>query len=560
MWQIIINGPGYFDTPYDLPEGATSLGRADENDIVLSGDLVSRRHARIHLQGEGLTLEDLNSRNGTRVNGEPRTGATPLKLGDTITVGENTLSLRRPGAVETAATELVDASSHGLRRVGEGNTDIGPAVLFSKDIKEKSVLRALDNVLPFEPGEGFFSALSAQAQAQTQVPYPSLLLLFKTAELLSRAPSLTSFLEETAERLIQWVNATTAVVLLRQPGGSMGPAAVRHRGELAQGEVPISAAIVGAALEQGAALAVADVRDDVRFANRESVILYGLGRVMCVPIGEGVPFDGVLYLNMPAGGDSDLEGVLDLCTAVAHLIHSGVEKFTLRSRGADETSVRRVLARTFPPDLAERRMQNVRLSQQAPWEERAVSALRVELPQLSTVLEQPPERAGELLRDFLGHMAAVVFSFEGVVLQRTGEGLEAIFGAVDTQDDHAVRAVRAALALRVDWARYLSRQSQWGSLPLRVGVASGRALVGTLGSEAWMDFTAVGEAVSVCQYLTETALPGQVLMTGKTLASVGARFEVTPLGPRALRPGMEKVPTFEVVEEDVLQNTEPGVT
>ena len=48
MWQLIINGPGYFDTAYELPEGVTHLGRADENDIVLSGDLVSRKHARIH--------------------------------------------------------------------------------------------------------------------------------------------------------------------------------------------------------------------------------------------------------------------------------------------------------------------------------------------------------------------------------------------------------------------------------------------------------------------------------------------------------------------------------
>ena len=40
MWQLTINGPGYFDTAYDLPEGVTMMGRADENDIVLSGDLV----------------------------------------------------------------------------------------------------------------------------------------------------------------------------------------------------------------------------------------------------------------------------------------------------------------------------------------------------------------------------------------------------------------------------------------------------------------------------------------------------------------------------------------
>ena len=47
MWQILINRPGYFDHPYNLPDGAPHLGRADENDIVLNGDPVSRRNARI---------------------------------------------------------------------------------------------------------------------------------------------------------------------------------------------------------------------------------------------------------------------------------------------------------------------------------------------------------------------------------------------------------------------------------------------------------------------------------------------------------------------------------
>src|SRR4051794_15602046 len=71
MWQLLINGPGYFDTAYDLPEGVTQVGRADENDVVLSGDLVSRKHCRIHVKAEGVVFEDLGSRNGTKLNAAP---------------------------------------------------------------------------------------------------------------------------------------------------------------------------------------------------------------------------------------------------------------------------------------------------------------------------------------------------------------------------------------------------------------------------------------------------------------------------------------------------------
>src|SRR3954466_1025742 len=105
MWQLIINGPGYFDTTYDLPDGITSLGRADENDIVLSGDLVSRKHARLMVTRDDLRVEDLGSRNGSRVNGEPLRTVVKLKAGDAVTVGENTLTIRQAAPVEASRTE-----------------------------------------------------------------------------------------------------------------------------------------------------------------------------------------------------------------------------------------------------------------------------------------------------------------------------------------------------------------------------------------------------------------------------------------------------------------------
>src|SRR5690349_14125823 len=133
MWQLIINGPGYFDTTYDLPEGETMLGRADENDIVLSGDLVSRRHARIQARGDSLSVEDLGSRNGCRVNGQPLQGITELRPGDVVNVGENTLAIRQPAKVADAPTEMVDLAAGGVRRFGEG-ADIASAIMIAKNV------------------------------------------------------------------------------------------------------------------------------------------------------------------------------------------------------------------------------------------------------------------------------------------------------------------------------------------------------------------------------------------------------------------------------------------
>lgn len=558
MWQIIINGPGYFDTPYDLPEGITCLGRADENDIVLGGDLVSRRHARLHVEGDALRIEDMGSRNGSRVNGTPLQGSKPLSPGDTVTLGENTLTIRQPHTVESAATEMVDLGAGGVRRFGHGE-DVSPAVLLTKNMKDLDVLRALDNFTPF-PFEENLQA-SPIGTAAPRVSYETLVLLFRAAEALASSETLASFLDNVTDRVLERTEATTAVVLLRHPTGALVPAAVRHRGKLTAGEVPVSDAIVEEALRQGRALAVGDVRDDRRFAGRESVILYGVDRVLCIPIGREPPFAGVLYVNTPASGETTLEVMLDACSAVAHLVASGVQRFHPRE-GGGTSPLRRTLDRFHSPEVAERRAtEALRSGGRLPGlEERTLTVLYVEMVGFAALSAKLGAlRAGAVLSEFHAKMSGLIFSFEGSVEAFLGESVRALFGAPYSQPDDAVRAVRASLALRMDWERAMSRRPAEERCGLRIGLHTTKALVGMVGEQSRLDFSAVGEGMPVARWLAATATPGQVLITGKTLASIGARFDVVPLGERVIRPPRDRTAAFEVLEEDIAQITRPGV-
>ncbi|AKJ07616.1 FHA domain-containing protein [Archangium gephyra] len=555
MWQIIINGPGYFDTAYELPEGVTHLGRADENDIVLGGDLVSRRHARLVAEGDNLRIEDLGSRNGSRVNGAPLQGTIDLHPGDTISLGENTLSVRQPNQVENAATEMVDLGAGGVRRFGHGE-DVAPSVILAKNIKNVDLLRALDNFSsPFDTA----APIAPVAPQAPRGAYETLLLLFHTAEALATSTTLTAFLEATMDRVLERIDATTAVVLLRHSTGVLVPAAVRHRGKLAKGEVPVSDGIIEQALSEGRALVVGDVRDDRRFAGRESVILYGVDRVLCIPIGLESPFAGVLYVNTSAKNDTELEIMLDTCTAVAHLVASGVQKFSVPSAGP--SPLRHHLERFLGHELAERRAAEAqRTGGKLPGlEERNLTIVHAELVgfgALSTKLGAV--RATELLNDFHARLGGLVFSFEGILEAFFGESLRGLFGASNKPDD-AVRAVRAALALREDWDRHMARRPAEERCELRIGINTARVLAGFVGPESRPSYSAVGEGVNVASWLAATGMPGQVLITGKTLAVIGARFDVVPLGERLIRAPRDKVAAFEVMDEDIPQLTNPGV-
>lgn len=79
-----ITGP---TTRFAMVGDEATIGRAQENDLVLSDQTVSRRHARLRVAGDALTIEDLGSRAGTRVNGERVSGTVTLALGDHIVLG-----------------------------------------------------------------------------------------------------------------------------------------------------------------------------------------------------------------------------------------------------------------------------------------------------------------------------------------------------------------------------------------------------------------------------------------------------------------------------------------
>ncbi|HYO74572.1 MAG TPA: adenylate/guanylate cyclase domain-containing protein, partial [Archangium sp.] len=324
------------------------------------------------------------------------------------------------------------------------------------------------------------------------------------------------------------------------------------------------AAIVEEALRQGRALAVGDVRDDRRFAGRESVLLYGVDRVLCIPIGREPPFAGVLYVNTPAEAETTLELMLDACSAVAHRVASGVQRFSPQQQrdGTPGANLRRLLERFHPPEVAERRATEAqRTGGRLPaLEERNLTIVHAELVgfgALSTKLG--PVRATELLNDFHSRLGGLVFSFEGTLEAFFGESLRALFGTPVSRPDDAVRAVRAALALRADWARHVARRPVEERCELRIGINTARVLAGFVGPESRPSFSALGEGVNVASWLAATSMPGQVLITGKTLAVIGARFDVVPLGERLLRAPRDKVAAFEVMDEDIPQLTNPGV-
>ncbi|MFV8756084.1 FHA domain-containing protein [Nannocystaceae bacterium ST9] len=107
-----------------LPEGKLDVGRMADCWLTLEDDLASRYHARFHVEPERLELEDLGSRNGTYVNGEPLKGKIVLQHGDKIRIGSEVISILGPEG------EDEDDSTDALRRtIGPGEKSQFPALI-----------------------------------------------------------------------------------------------------------------------------------------------------------------------------------------------------------------------------------------------------------------------------------------------------------------------------------------------------------------------------------------------------------------------------------------------
>jgi adenylate cyclase len=559
MWQININGPGYFDTTYDLSDGTTFIGRADSNDIVLSGDKVSRRHAMLQVDADRVSVVDLESRNGTRINGKRIDGTHVLKPGDVLVIGNNSLYVQRP-AEDAAKTDPVDLQQ--MTASGLTGVKISGEIVIAQGSEKNPYLEHFGKLGAYDPRRGHEK--NGQTTDKSFEEYESFFLLIKVSEKLNTSTSLKQFVEDVIGLIVDVTQARTGIVLLCDERKKLSPMVVRHSEELAQGEVPVSDAILAEVAQKKVALALMDAKMDKRFATRESVLLYDLEQVICVPMLKGDELLGVIYLNRHSGGSIPVPRLIDVVSAIAHMAANGVESWRLREKALANEQARKVLERFHSPAIVDRIIQEMGQGQGkglgAMMEPKEVTVMFADISGFTPLIEKlPPEQIANLLNEFYSRMTQVIFSFEGTVDKFIGDAVMAVFGAPFARSDDASRAVRCALACRRDFQEMMRRRPMSEMCGIKIGLNTGKVLAGTLGCQERIEYTCLGDAVNIAERLQSTANPGQVLITGKTLASIGARFDVEPLGECQLKGKKRKVAVFEVVEEASDLYTDPGI-
>jgi class 3 adenylate cyclase/tetratricopeptide (TPR) repeat protein len=168
---------------------------------------------------------------------------------------------------------------------------------------------------------------------------------------------------------------------------------------------------------------------------------------------------------------------------------------------------------------------------------------------MELLADRDPEEARKLLDPILERMMEAVHRYEGTVNQVMGDGIMALFGAPLAHEDHAVRACYAALRMQ-DAVRHYSeelRHSHGIEVQIRVGLNSGQVVVGSIGNDLHMDYTAVGQSTHLAARMEQLASPGSTRITADTLALAEGYVTVKSLGPVPVKGLSEPIEMYELV-------------
>src|SRR5262245_38514537 len=182
-------------------------------------------------------------------------------------------------------------------------------------------------------------------------------------------------------------------------------------------------------------------------------------------------------------------------------------------------------------------------------ERKQVTVLFVDVSGFTSLSELlDPEEVHRLMSRAFDLMLAEVHRYEGTVNQFLGDGIMALFGAPIAHEDHARRAVHAALGIGRALADYQRELAPRGiTFRARQGLNTGLVVVGSIGSDLRMDYTAVGDTTNVAARLQQAAEPGRVTISDATHRLVQGYFEARRLGEVHLKGKAEPVVAWEVL-------------
>lgn len=209
----------------------------------------------------------------------------------------------------------------------------------------------------------------------------------------------------------------------------------------------------------------------------------------------------------------------------------------------------RVLTRYMSQDIAQEILSNPEANLQLGGSIHVISVLFADIRGFTRFAEQrDATRVLKVLNEIFNQLTPLVFEYHGTLDKYLGDALMAIYGAPVPQHNSPEAAVRTAWAMQKQFKALKSVNPELAELGLGIGIATGEAIVGNVGSDQLMDYTAIGHTPNLAKRLQEAALGGQILIDMPTYERIAKFSYCAPILPLYGEGLLTPVKAFEVLE------------
>ncbi|MGH7643980.1 MAG: adenylate/guanylate cyclase domain-containing protein [Gemmatimonadales bacterium] len=523
----------------DLQLGRTFVvGRGVTSDVPIYDPTISRRHAEIFLTGTGVRVKDLNSSNGTFVNGARVTEAE-AGPSDVITFGkvafrvkEVTAPTQRPPLPPRVSQEApLRAPPPGtiVRALPVSSSGGVPAIVVDK-----------------AQGE---SHIKLQAQTQAERREKKLTLLLEISKELSKPHELDQLLDKVVDFTFQIMNVDrVSILLLDGKSGELVPRVSRSRtGDLsAARHVPQS--IARKAVEERVAILSDNAAADDRFKGK-SIVIQSVRSAMCTPLlGSDQKALGVLYVDNQTATNSFTDEDLEFLIGFSGLTGAAIDNSQLVERIGREAVKLQNFQRFFAPDVA---AQIARQEDEVKsgGEKRPVVIFFSDIRGF-TELSEPMDAddLARLLTEYFTVMVDIVFEHGGTLDKFMGDAMMALWGAPIAHEDDADRAVACALEQLTALERLNEKWKEQEQQPLRIGIGInfGEVFVGNFGSDRRLEYTVIGDAANTAKRLCDSAGPSEILISEPCYRALTRALKVETLESIQVKGKSKRLPVYRV--------------
>ncbi len=547
-----------------LSADRVSIGRHPSNDLVFPTG-VSGKHCLLERRRGAWAVVDLGSDNGTFVNDERVEGIHPLEFGDQLRIGEVHARFveEDPEAAATFSGAPIVPKSLFPPITGD-EAPLGPSPIATslREIEDSlAEVAAFLRSLPESaraPHGALRRALTRAGQVSTsidQIERNQVLAqtLAEVGKLMHLLAGLDNILGVTLDLAVRALGADRGFILFGGDDETLEVKVSRNMGD----PRGISRTIAEMVVATGKPVVTSNAQLDPRYSRTESVNLHAVRAVMCVPLRarDTKPIGAIYVDGNTATRLFNTEGISFLSVFASHAANA-VEAAQIKEKSELEEARRKRLSRYFSESVISHIIDG-NPEEALRREARVVTLLFTDIRGFTSLLERlSPAEAVEMLNDYYSEIVEELQAEEGTLDKFTGDGLMAFWGAPKEQADHALRAVRAALKMQARVPALVARWKREGrsfareldSLPTGIGINTGEAVIGDIGSPKRLEYTAIGDAVNLTARVQGQAKGGEVLITGSTLEIIRDRVRVEALPPVQVKGKSAPVPLFRVLD------------